>query len=35
VQVRGQTVLQADDEVLLLADSGVNLDPVFGPPHRN
>ncbi|MDT4908829.1 MAG: potassium/hydrogen antiporter [Pseudonocardiales bacterium] len=32
VQVRGQTVLQADDEVLLLADSGVDLVPVFGPP---
>ncbi|MDQ2749633.1 MAG: potassium/proton antiporter [Actinomycetota bacterium] len=32
VQVRGQTVLQADDEVLLLADPGVDLDAVFGRP---
>jgi potassium/hydrogen antiporter len=34
VQVRGQTVLQADDEVLLLADPGVDLDPVFGAADR-
>jgi potassium/hydrogen antiporter len=32
VQVRGETLLQARDEVLLLADPGTNLDSVFDPP---
>ncbi|HEY8827294.1 MAG TPA: potassium/proton antiporter [Jatrophihabitantaceae bacterium] len=32
VQVRGRTLLRADDEVLLLADSGADLDAVFRAP---
>jgi len=32
VQVRGKTLLQAGDEVLVLADSGIDLDPVFRGP---
>lgn len=30
VQVRGRTELRAGDEVLVLADAGADLDPVFG-----
>ena len=32
VQVRGRTLLRAEDEVLLLADSGADLDAVFRAP---
>jgi cell volume regulation protein A len=32
VQVRGKTLLQAGDEVLVLADSGADLDAVFRAP---